>query len=86
MSQKTIEVRESFIAALANVNTMDELEKIRVEYIGKKGYVTELLKDMKNLSNEEKKAMGLAGRQHIEKSFSRERVIEAYLETIKKLI
>ena len=39
-----------------------------------------------SLSNEEKKAMGLAGRRHIEESFSRERVIEAYLETIEKLI
>ena len=38
------------------------------------------------LSNEEKKAMGIAGRHHIEKNFSRERVIEAYLETIKKLV
>ena len=52
--RKTTEVREAFLAALENVSTMDELEKIRVEYIGKKGYVTELLKEMKNLSTEEK--------------------------------
>ena len=37
------------------IETMEELEKIRVEYIGKKGFVTDLLKEMKSLSNEEKK-------------------------------
>ena len=39
-----------------------------------------------SLSNEDKKAMGLAGRQHIEANFSRKKVIEAYLETIEKLV
>ena len=58
MATKTSEVRLAFLAALDAVETADELEKIRVEYIGKKGYVTELLKDMKNLSNEEKKTFG----------------------------
>ena len=60
MSQKTTEVREGFIAALANVNTMDELEKLRVEYIGKKGLVTDLMKAMKDIPGEEKKAFGQA--------------------------
>ena len=58
MSAKTTEVRQSFLTALENVATMDELEQIRVEFIGKKGYVTELLKEMKNLTNEEKKTFG----------------------------
>ncbi len=60
MTEKTTEVRQSFLAALENVSSMDELEKIRVEYTGKKGYVTELMKEMKSLSNEEKKAFGQA--------------------------
>ncbi len=37
------------------------------------------------LSNAERKAMGQAGRRHIEANFSREKVIEAYLEAIEKL-
>ena len=37
---------------------MDDLEKIRVEFLGKKGHITDLMKDMKALSNEEKKAFG----------------------------
>ena len=58
MAEKTMEVRESFLSALQNTQSMEDLEKIRVEYIGKKGYVTELLKEMKSLSNEEKKTFG----------------------------
>ena len=60
MSEKTMEVRAKFLEALENVSAMDELEKIRVEFIGKKGFVTELMKEMKNLSNEEKKTFGQA--------------------------
>ena len=60
MADKTSEVRLAFLAALDAVASADELEKIRVEYVGKKGYVTELLKDMKSLSNEEKKTFGQA--------------------------
>jgi len=60
MSTKTAEVRESFLAALELVATADELERLRVEYIGKKGLVTELLKEMKSIPNEEKKAFGQA--------------------------
>ena len=58
MSQKTIDVKNAFLQALSTVSNMEELEKIRVEYIGKKGYVTELLKEMKDLSVEEKKTFG----------------------------
>lgn len=58
MSEKTLAVRQSFEAALAQVANMEDLEKVRVEYMGKKGLVTELLGGMKNLSAEEKKAFG----------------------------
>ena len=56
----TIEVKQKFDEALLNVNTIEELEQLRVEYTGKKGYVTELMKEMKSLSNEEKKEFGQA--------------------------
>ena len=60
MSANTTTVRESFLAAIATVATADELEKLRVEYIGKKGFVTDLMKEMKNIPNEEKKSFGQA--------------------------
>ena len=55
---KTLEVKQAFLAALETASNMEELEKIRVEYTGKKGYVTELLSQMKDLPNEEKKSFG----------------------------
>ncbi len=58
MSEKTANLRESFASALSSVDNMEALEALRVEYLGKKGLVTELLKDMKNLSVEEKKTFG----------------------------
>ncbi len=52
------EVKQSFYDALGKAASMEQLEQVRVEYTGKKGHVTELLKDMKSLSNEEKKTFG----------------------------
>ena len=60
MSEKTNQVRQSFLTALETVKNTEALEKLRVEYIGKKGLVTDLLKDMKSLANEEKKIFGQA--------------------------
>ncbi len=58
MSEKTVQVRDNFMTALENITSAEELERLRVEYIGKKGLVTELLKEMKELSVEEKKQFG----------------------------
>ena len=43
---------------LRAVTDAQELESIRVEFLGKKGSVTDLLKGMKALSGEEKKSFG----------------------------
>ena len=84
MKSKTLQVKQQFTQALATIETMEELEKIRVEYIGKKGFVTDLLKEMKSLSNEEKKAFG----QEVNalKNEVNEKIAEARQELIKKEI
>ena len=56
----TLEVKQKFDEALLKVTTIEELEQLRVEYTGKKGYVTELMKETNSLSNEEKKEFGQA--------------------------
>ena len=56
----TLEVKQNFDEALLKVTNIEELEQLRVEYTGKKGYITELMKEMKSLSNEEKKEFGQA--------------------------
>ena len=43
---------------LEAVSNLQELDAIRVKYLGKKGLVTDLLKGMKDLSNDERKAVG----------------------------
>ena len=58
MSEKTNTIKQEFLAELSGITTQEALEEVRVKYLGKKGLVTELLKDMRNLSPEEKKTFG----------------------------
>ena len=54
---KIRELKEQFEARLAKTDNLTLLDRVRVEYLGKKGR-TALLKGMKSLSNEEKKSFG----------------------------
>ncbi|MBQ9913867.1 MAG: phenylalanine--tRNA ligase subunit alpha [Clostridia bacterium] len=58
MESKISLVRDEFSAELDRAENSADLEAIRVKYLGKKGPVTELMKGMKDLSNEEKKSFG----------------------------
>lgn len=58
MESKIISLKEKFAQELDKIENLSELEEIRIAYLGKKGSVTDLLKGMKELSNEEKKAFG----------------------------
>ena len=60
MSEKTNALKLDLQKELEVCSTMEALEEVRVKYLGKKGLITELLKDMKNLSPEEKKEFGQA--------------------------
>lgn len=58
-------------------------------YIYHGGNVDELVQTVEkflSLDNEERKQMGLSGRRKVEKEFSREIVVKAYLEKIRKLV
>ena len=58
MDEKIIDLKKELDAELMSAENVADLENIRVKYLGKKGSVTDLLKEMKNLSNEEKKTFG----------------------------
>ncbi len=58
MDAKIISLREKFEKELEKIESMSELESVRVAYLGKKGSVTDLLKGMRELSNDEKKVFG----------------------------
>lgn len=53
-------VQESFDQAVAHIEDLKSLQQLKVEYLGKKGKVTGLMKEMKNLSKEERPQFGAA--------------------------
>ncbi|MBR2943443.1 MAG: phenylalanine--tRNA ligase subunit alpha [Clostridia bacterium] len=58
MNQSILELRERFDGAIAAAASVKELDNLKVEYLGKKGSITALLKNMGKLSVEEKKTFG----------------------------
>ena len=58
MEEKILKLKEQLENELSKVQDAAELESIRVAYLGKKGCITELLKGLKDLSDEEKKSFG----------------------------
>lgn len=58
MDNKILELKEKFVSDLEKIDNLAGIENIRVSYLGKKGSVTDLLKGMKELSNDERKVFG----------------------------
>lgn len=55
---KIEEIRNTLIEDLEKVSNLKELNDLKVEYLGKKGKITELNQMIKNIPNEEKKEFG----------------------------
>ena len=71
MNSQTEKIRPEFDARLESVSTSDELEQLRIEFLGKKGRMAGLMAELKNVPNEEKRAFGQAineAKQYIEQS------------------
>ena len=58
IDNKILSLKEKFVSELDKIDNLADIESIRVSYLGKKGSVTDLLKGMKELSNDERKAFG----------------------------
>ncbi|AGK97910.1 phenylalanine--tRNA ligase subunit alpha [Clostridium pasteurianum] len=58
MKEKLEEIKNSAIAELKNSVKKEELEKLRVKYLGKKGELTQILRGMGALSKEERPVIG----------------------------
>ena len=52
------DLKNCYLKELDNVKSLNELSDIRVKYLGKKGLITELTKNMSELSIDEKKEVG----------------------------
>lgn len=61
MKENMDALKQKFDEELKNTQDSETAEKLRVSYLGKKGQITDLLKGLKDVSNEMKKEMG----QHI---------------------
>ena len=58
MDKKILSLRERIDNELKAVSDLSELDSLRVSYLGKKGSITSLLKGMKDLAADQKKAFG----------------------------
>lgn len=58
MNEKILHLKEEIESKISDSSSLDELEKIRVAYLGKKGSITALLKGMKDIPAEERKSFG----------------------------
>lgn len=58
IKEKLETLRNEFIEKISQVDSLDSLNTIRVEVMGKKGSMTEILRGMKDLSNEERPVVG----------------------------
>ena len=58
MDNQIVAMRAKFDEELTAASDVQALEAMRVTYLGKKGSITDLLKNMKDLSPEEKKSFG----------------------------
>ncbi len=81
MNSKIAELKLRFEAEAAQASSTADLEALRVAYLGKKGSITELMKEMKDLTPEEKKAFGQE--VNILKSFATQKLAER-TEELKK--
>jgi len=77
MKEKLHALLDQAKAEISNVKGLKELEDLRIKYLGKKGEVTLVLKNMKDLSQEERPLVGKIANDIREK-------IEILLDTVKE--
>lgn len=63
MEEQLAQLQVEALDKISRVETVEQLEAVRVEYMGKKGKVTHVLKGMKDLPNEEKPVVGKKANQ-----------------------
>lgn len=58
MKEEILKVKQMFEKEFESLASIEELEKLRIAYVGKKGVITLFLKEIGKSSNEEKKILG----------------------------
>ena len=83
MFEKPTELKKLFEEKIAAVTTTAEIEQLRIEFLGKKGSVSALMQELRNVPNEQKKEAGQAINET--KQFV-ENAIASKLEEIKSVM
>ncbi len=58
MFEKAEELKKLFSEKIKDLNEASEAEKLRIEFLGKKGFVSGLMQELRNVPNEDKKEAG----------------------------
>ena len=58
MEEKVESIKNELVKDLESTKTIQDVQNLKVKYLGKKGLVTELTSNMKDLSIDEKKLVG----------------------------
>jgi phenylalanyl-tRNA synthetase alpha chain len=81
-------LKQQFDSEIVNAKTNDEVEKLRISFLGKKGAVTDLLKALKEMDASEKKVFGMHVNElkgYIEKQISDKKQFISEQEYIAKI-
>lgn len=60
MEQEIKSIKEKIITQINNASNLEDLENIRIEHLGRKGTIAELMKNLKDQSVEQKRVLGPA--------------------------
>ena len=58
MIEKIKQYRDDFKNRISEIGIGDDLRQLRTDFLGKKGLVTQVMKDMRELSSEQKREVG----------------------------
>lgn len=58
MLEKAQQLKQEFTAKLDSITASAELEQIRIEFLGKKGPISSLMSELRNVPNDQKKEAG----------------------------
>ena len=87
MKEKLEQIRQTAISVLEKAEDINALEEARIKFLGKKGEMTAAMKEMRNLSAEERPVIGALAneiRANIEKHIDEKKSeLQAKLEEIK---
>lgn len=89
LSNKLVEIAKRFFEELSSADSGKSLENLRIKFLGKKSELTSLMRSMRELSAEERKAFGKESnelRQKLEDALSRRKQVIHKIEEENRLV